>query len=122
MARKTSKKKSCEGWCAPTIIYFSLAVVSMILNLFATNSLDNNMTGGQNQLAITIGSLIGILAWTSILYWLCSRCHNKVAWVVLLFPFIMSVVLAFLYFSGMMKNSDVVTKQVAENFANRARM
>lgn len=104
-----AKTKMCDGWCTPVQIYIALAIISVSLSLVGSIFYDNEVNQGRNMTALSIGHLLTIIIWSSVLYMLCKYCYRKTAWVVLLFPYIMGViglVVALRLFSVAAKNEQ----------------
>ena len=127
MPKKSSKKsvrksssKNCNGWCPPTMIYLTLSVVTTLLSLFGVTKHDKLHNGGQNKITYIVSHGLGIIFWTSILYWLCSNCYYKASWVVLLTPIILAFFVSFAVLGGMIGGSmkDQIQKEkVKENMS-----
>ena len=75
--------KKCKGWCPPAVIYLTLAIVSTVVSLFTSHYHDDKNYNGENKALYTLVHLVFVAMWTAVLYWLCSNCHNTVAWVIL---------------------------------------
>ena len=88
--------KHCNGWCWPAIIYVVLAAISLSLNLLENlSSLDKN-DAHKIKLFHVLFHLVWVGLWTALFYWLCSNCHNTAAWIVLLLPVILGIIILFL--------------------------
>lgn len=79
----------CPGWCPPAVIYAVLSVSTTIISLFVTSHYDDMKNHGLNKVLYAILHLVGVAIWTWVLYWLCSNCHETIAWIVLLFPLLL---------------------------------
>ena len=127
MPKKSSKKsvrksssKNCNGWCPPTMIYLTLSVVTTLLSLFGVTKHDKLHNGGQNKITYIVSHGLGIIFWTSILYWLCSNCYYKASWAVLLTPIILAFFVSFAVLGGMIGGTmkDQIQKEkVKENMS-----
>ena len=73
----------CEGLCAPTILYICLTIFSILMRLISRKSKAN----------IVMSQILVSSLWTSILYILCSHCHERWAWALLTLPIILGLVL-----------------------------
>jgi len=94
----------CTGWCAPTVIYTILSLISLILGFttLTMQSSKSNQTSPSStsssspQITLTwqqyIISLITTLLFGALLYVLCKKCHKGLAWVLLLLPLILSII------------------------------
>jgi len=90
---------SCNGLCAPTIIYLILigvSIISQILNYFVINNPYYDHLSYMTKVKSLLGSILssGLFAW--ILYIICSHCHPGVSWFLLLLPIFMMVVIMFM--------------------------
>jgi uncharacterized membrane protein len=88
--------KKCQGWCPPTVIYLVLSIVTTFVSLMTVHRYEDMNNHGINKVLHTISHLFFIGLWTCLLYWLCSNCYNKTAWVILLLPVIIFVILLIL--------------------------
>jgi predicted PurR-regulated permease PerM len=75
--------------CTPAKIYFSLAILSIVLGFF------NGF-----HLFMILSKLIFAFIWTYILSWLCKKGFKALSWFLVLLPFIMM----FLVLFGIMRN------------------
>lgn len=99
---------SCSGWCLPTVLYLALALVGMVMQM----SMD-----GYNETGMMVGHGLYVAFWTGVLYLLCSNCHEGWAWVVLLFPLILTGLMFLLVGSGLV--GGLVASAVGENVGQR---
>lgn len=104
---KKNKKRggaACDGWCLPAVIYLLLGVVGVIVQA--------NMDG-YNLASLTTGHTLYVAFWTAVLYLLCANCYVGWAWVVLLFPLILTTLGFLLVQSGLVLNlvSNLTTGQ-----------
>jgi uncharacterized membrane protein len=93
MANGNNRSRSCQGWCAPAMIYLVLAVIGLVVSLFTSNKFDATFNQGENKAEIVLVHLVTGVLWTALLYWLCSNCHYTAAWVLLLLPLIFVIML-----------------------------
>jgi hypothetical protein len=82
-------KKAFAELCTPAKIYFSLAILSILLGLF------NGF-----HVVMILTKLFFAFIWTYILAWLCKKGLKTLSWFLVLLPFIMM----FLVHFGIMKN------------------
>jgi hypothetical protein len=75
--------------CTPAKIYFSLAILSILLGLF------NGI-----HIFMIISKLFFAFVWTYILAWLCKKGLKTLSWFLVLLPFIMILFV----FLGIMRN------------------
>ena len=79
--------------CPQLVIYITFSVLGFFSSyLIAHKYIKDNE---QHHLVQhnRLGHLVGFIVVCALLYWLCSTGHNVVAWVLLLFPFILMTVL-----------------------------
>ena len=72
---------SCRPWCIPLIIYAILSGVTMI----------SSITTG--SIVRILGTLVWNLLWGLVMYWMCMNCKTKLAWVLLILPIIIPVLI-----------------------------
>jgi hypothetical protein len=75
--------------CTPAKIYFTLAILSILLGLF------NGI-----HIFMILSKLFFAFIWTYVLAWLCKKGYKTLSWILVLLPFIM----LFLVVLGVMKN------------------
>ena len=97
------KSKMCNGWCTPVQIYIALAIISVSLSLIGAIFYDNEINEGQHMRILSIGHILTIIIWSSVLYMLCKYCYVKTAWAVLLFPYILGLVVFIVVLSTLSK-------------------
>ena len=85
--------ESCKasGICPPVVIYVALSVLGLLSMMSPKNKGDASPKIWQ--------SVIYVIVMTLLLYYLCKTCHDKLAWGLLLLPFIL-LALMFLLFKG----------------------
>ena len=81
--------KSVSELCTPAKIYFSLAILSILLGLF------NGI-----HVVMILTKLFFAFIWTYILAWLCKKGLKTLSWFLVLLPFIMIFLVVF----GIMKS------------------
>jgi hypothetical protein len=85
----------CDGWCTPLYIYLVLAVISLIATV-RTHLQNPKMVSVES----IIMSIIYMVFWTGVIYLLCSTCHENIAWIILLLPLIIMLLIIFLIFGA----------------------
>lgn len=92
----------CSGWCAPAVIYAVIVVISILAVIFDKYSLDK----GQQ---VAMQALVGAL-FTGLMYYLCSHCHEGLAWltftILVIVPFVLGVlalVLIYYYWRNLLQ-------------------
>jgi len=73
-----------EGVCWPLIIYLILAVPGIVATMFGSASLSQ-------RIGATLVSGVFVLLWSWLLWELCRRCHQGVAWFLLFLPVIIAL-------------------------------
>ena len=81
--------------CTPALIYFILAMISIMI------SINTDVSA-----ATTVVHLIFILLWTVLLKFLCSSGYTLVAWILLLLPFILFILVLLLSYEVSLVNSN----------------
>ena len=82
-------KKAFSELCTPAKVYFSLAILSILLGL--TNGI---------HVVMILTKLFFAFIWTYILAWLCKKGLKTLSWFLVLLPFLMM----FLVLFGVMKS------------------
>lgn len=70
--------KEFEKLCTPAKVYFTIAVLSILLGLFS----------GFNFMAV-LGKLIFAVLYTFVLGWLCSKGYKSLSWFLVLLPYVL---------------------------------
>lgn len=84
-------KTSCASeTCYPAVIYFVLAIIGVALNFLRQQFSISNLIWS------TSVQILFVALWTYLLYWLCRKCMSGVAWIVLLAPFILGLIMVFI--------------------------
>ena len=76
----------CNGLCTPTILYICLTLFSILMRLISKKS----------DTKVIMSQLLVSSLWTAVLYILCSHCHEKWAWTLLVLPIILGLILMML--------------------------
>ena len=100
-------KQKCNPYCAPFVIYVILGVVSILANLIKENTLTVKAT-------VVSANIISLLIFGTLFYWLCLNCHKTTAWVILLLPVIVFIILLMVslgLLATIMQNSSNNTNQ-----------
>ena len=84
-------KNNCSGFCIPFVIYVSLSLINIIQLLIKPVHIEAQNPTNTRLYIILVNTFIHVL-FGSLIYWLCSKCNNVLAWVILLFPIIFSVI------------------------------
>ena len=90
-----NKIKKCSGLCIPLILYIVLAVISIIGIILKPIQVKEKLMQNSKVVIIIIQLLINCVI-GGFIYWLCSKCYNKAAWIVLLFPIIFGIIFSFI--------------------------
>jgi len=89
------KMSTTKNLCTPAFVYFAVSILGLILIIF--NNLGNTniynlgtfSANVPNTTLIFVIKLIYILFWTWILNLICRDGHSGVAWLLVLFPFVL---------------------------------
>lgn len=79
--------QKCNPLCPPFIIYIILSVVSLLSTIINTSS---SIT---TKLISVSSGLVSMALFGALFYWLCYTCHKTIAWVILLIPVIVFLLL-----------------------------
>lgn len=95
-----AKKGDCSGFCAPTIIQIAILVAALmvIYSLPSELKLRNGGVLKVDKEMLYGVVLIGGLFWTAIYYYLCRNCMHTAAWLLLLAPLILAILMGGLQF------------------------
>uniref|UniRef100_A0A6C0H608 Uncharacterized protein n=1 Tax=viral metagenome TaxID=1070528 RepID=A0A6C0H608_9ZZZZ len=86
--------KKLSELCTPAYIYFVISVILIILTIFQNINNKEHYTFGTfhckvpSTLLVYIVKIIYLLFWTWILNLICKDGHKGIAWLLVLFPFI----------------------------------
>lgn len=83
--------------CTPALLYFVLAVISILLMII-------NKTAA----AYVFGNIVGVLLWTWFLNFFCNKGFTMVSWVLVLSPY---VIILLALATGVIKMSDLQEAQ-----------
>jgi hypothetical protein len=92
--------KKLSDLCAPAYLYFIVSAILIILTIFQNmGNTQHYMLGSfkckvPSTLLVYIVKIIYLLFWTWILNLICKDGHKNIAWLLVLFPFI--VILSFI--------------------------
>jgi len=75
-----------QNICMPAMIYFILAIISIIYSFL-----------NKVSITVTIIHLIFALLWSGFLAWLCSKGFSLLSWFLLLLPFILIILFLFVF-------------------------
>jgi cell division protein FtsW (lipid II flippase) len=84
-----------KGWCAPTIIYVALGLITILGILFSDRRTvrQSGMTKG----SLLLSNIISLLIMTMVFYLLCSNGYTTTAYVLLLLPIIVGLILLLIF-------------------------
>ena len=85
----------CTGWCVPAVLFLILSIVSTIAALLSKPR-NNNINTIEYKFTVFVIHILFIVVWTSLLYWLCSKCQYGYAWLIFFIPIIIGLVFMFL--------------------------
>jgi hypothetical protein len=91
--------KSLKELCTPSLIYFVISIVSLLIVLLQNLGNTNSYHVGSfscrvpNTAAVFIVKLIYILFWTYILNLICKDGHTTLSWLLILLPWLLLFVI-----------------------------
>jgi len=102
--------------CTPSYVYFIISVVGLGISIFQNIGNTDRYTLGSftclvpNTLIIFMIKVLYILFWTWILNLICRDGHSKIAWLLVLFPFLLLfVILGIIMINRPFKSSESMT-------------
>lgn len=106
---KNLKLPNYKNYCTPAKTYLILAVLSIAYTLVANVGTENIFKLGtmkvyvQNTYMVILFEIFYLMAWGWFIDWLCRKRETKIAWFIVLLPYI----LAILAFVGVYRSSSV---------------
>jgi hypothetical protein len=91
--------KSLKDLCTPSLLYFVISILALVLVLFQNLGNNNSYHVGSfscrvpNTAAVFIVKLIYILFWTYVLNLICKDGHTTLSWLLILLPWILLFVM-----------------------------
>jgi hypothetical protein len=91
--------KTLKQLCTPSLIYFIISIIALILLLIQNLGNINSFNIGTfsckvpNTAVVFIVKLIYILFWTYVLNLICKDGHKEISWLLVLFPWILLFVI-----------------------------
>lgn len=95
-------------FCAPTILYLVISVISMIIDIVNLTSDGNTFSQG-NFVGYIIFNILLIALWCLLLNYLCSIDWTPLAWALVLLPYIVLFLLTLITFELMKKHPELIT-------------
>ena len=95
----TSLIKRLKDLCAPSLVYFVISIVSLLVVFLQNYGNKNSYNLGSfscrvpNTTLVFIVKIIYILFWTWILNLICKDGHTGISWLLVLLPFILLFVI-----------------------------
>jgi hypothetical protein len=86
--------KSLKELCKPSLVYFIISMMAVVIILFQNLGNNNTYNIGyyscnvSNNIIFFIFKIIYILFWTYILNLICKDGHKGLSWLLVLFPFL----------------------------------
>ena len=105
--------KKCSGFCVPLIIYIIFAIIGLLSSLYMVINPNDEKLFKNTQtkvLMISIELIINIIV-GGLMYWLCSKCYNVVAWIILLFPIIFGILFLGIMLIGIFALANEMNKK-----------
>lgn len=91
--------KKIKELCTPSLIYFLISIISLVMVLFQNLKNTNSYTIGTfscrvpSTILVFVVKLIYILFWTWVLNLICKDGHKEISWLLVLLPFILLFVI-----------------------------
>ena len=91
--------KSFKDLCTPSLVYFVLSIVGILMILFQNLGNSSSYNVGSfscivpNTTVVFIFKIIYVLFWTWILNLICKDGHSEISWLLVLFPFLLMFVI-----------------------------
>ena len=77
---------ACSGWCAPTVVYMILAVISIF------GAIVHPEVSSTSERILMVGvQIVATGLWTFLLYTLCANCYEGWAWFLFLIPLFLAI-------------------------------
>jgi flagellar biosynthesis protein FliQ len=91
--------KKLGDLCTPSLVYFVISVLAILISIFQNFGNINKYTLGNyscrvpSTIVVFIVKIIYILFWTWVLNLICKDGHKGIAWLLVLLPFILLFVI-----------------------------
>lgn len=108
------------GKCPQLVIYLTFSLMSIIASLITTNNMYNESDVKGKDVNM-FNHLIMTILIAGLFYYLCAYDYGNLAWILLLFPFII-LVLMFLFIYGIFSSISKVSKNEKETDKERKRL
>lgn len=95
--------KSFKDLCTPSAVYLALSLVSMALLIFQNMGNQRELCVGnfecnvESTTMVFVVKVLYVMFWTWVLDLICKSGHTKIAWFLLLLPFVLMFILIGLY-------------------------
>jgi hypothetical protein len=99
---------SQTGWCLPTVIYVTLATISILASA-VVGRYDHCNT-------LLVGEVIHGIFWATIMYLLCYYGYSTISWIILLIPLILMVAIILFFDVAMLGVDKNHTVSVEHNY------
>jgi hypothetical protein len=99
--------------CTPAFVFFVISIISVLVMMFENIQNTNTYCFGNvscdvaNTSMIFIVKILTIIAWTWLLDVLCGRGYEKLAWFILLFPYILFLIVVLFIASEIRKVNNI---------------
>jgi FlaA1/EpsC-like NDP-sugar epimerase len=110
--------------CTPSLIYFVISVVGMVVAIFQNMGNQNKYCLGSfacqvpSTIAVFIVQFVYIFFWTWILNLMCKDGHQNIAWFLVLLPFIMLALIVVLIMTYQKKSKKKNQKNQKKRIMN----
>lgn len=105
MSTLKSILRKVDNLCSPAHLYLIVSVFFLLVAMAQNYGLDKELCLGSyscavsNTAGIFVGQLLYVIFWTFILNALCKAGYRKIAWLIILLPFLISLALLVLLFA-----------------------
>ncbi len=99
--------------CTPAFVFFVISIISVLVMMFENIQNTNTYCFGNvscdvaNTSMIFIVKILTIIAWTWLLDVLCGKGYEKLAWFILLFPYILFLIVVLFIASEIRKVNNI---------------
>lgn len=97
--------RKVDKLCSPAHLYLVVSVFFLLVAMVQNYGLDKELCLGSYSCAVSntggifVGQLLYVIFWTFILNTLCKAGYKKIAWLIILLPFLISLALLVLLFT-----------------------
>ena len=98
--------RKVDDLCSPAHLYLVVSIFFLLVAMFQNYGLDKELCLGNYSCAVSntagllIGQLLYVIFWTFILNALCNADHKYAAWLIVILPCLLTLILLALLFSS----------------------